>query len=134
MFPHFVKKMIRFEINKQGEVIEYTDGRFANQALCGDAYCKANKGDIIFIEYIPEDMPCVICTLKIADINEYYCDIYRINRERERMGQPMCTLDGVRLNITENPLEHYRYLVDGSRDYFGVFANEVILENLKYTK
>ncbi len=132
-FPHYIEEMIRFELHRGKTILNHTDPSFANQSM-GSNYAKAEKEDVIFIEYVPQDLLNITYTIRIEGIGDYYCDMFRVNLERESKGLPPCSLNGVRLNITENPSEIYRYLVDGSSDFFGIFAKKVVLENIKYLK
>ncbi len=138
-FPHHIQRIIRIQLVNKGTVIDYTEKRFADQhrrnLLASPPVIKAEEADIIFIEYISKEFPNIVCTLRIENIDSYFCDAYEnkikklIKKLRSDHRGP---LDGLRIRISKrsnskSPL----YFLD-LHDFFGILADKIVIENIRY--
>lgn len=136
LFPQIMKKVIRIQKINGKDVLDYTDKHFANQYLGPSAMAKADTGDAIYIEFISEEFSDIKCTLRIEEIEEYYCTVIDTTMRIRRMGKKEeCNLDGLRLSITREPQKRYpKYFIDANIDFLGIFANKVVIESLDYVE
>ena len=55
-----------------GEIISWKNPKFASQNRYG--FSRGQEGDEIFIKYSPVGNENLICTLRLSEIGNYYCD------------------------------------------------------------